>query len=112
MAKVSISRIAHSAQGWVEHSGRGAPVQSGTSVQIRRFNGDIDTFNVGQGHTVASDGALLTSGRARWSCWDFSDGGPMPVKARAYRVVTTAGAIERNGVMFREWLNVRTEEMA
>ena len=90
--------------GWVDHSGNGYPLPNGTLVQARRFNGDVETFRIGDAKTVARDGTEIPASRARWSAWDYFDGGPMPVKFRSYRVLSTPEVFERNTAMFREWL--------
>lgn len=72
---------------WVEHDGRGRPVPPGTIVDIRHFNGDVThDFVVGGATTFAPDGTVIELSRARWSGWEFHDGGPMGPKFRAYRV--------------------------
>lgn len=76
--------------GWQTHEGKGRPIPVGTLVDVRRFNGDVDRIIAGAGPTVAPDGTVIDSSRARWSGWDHFDGGPMAVKFRAYRVVNLA----------------------
>jgi hypothetical protein len=97
---------------WIDCAGSGAPKAAGTLVQIRRFNGDVATFHIGQGQVVAADGSVIPAGNGRWSCWNHADGGPMSVKAKAYRVIAEADALTRNAAMFNSWLNVREEELA
>ena len=58
---------------------------------------------------VDLDGSPLPRCRGRWSGWDWSDGGPMPPKFKAYRVNEQ---FARNAAMFVAWLDVREEEAA
>lgn len=93
-------------RGWVEHKGDGVPAPIGTPVEVRMFNGDVQTFVVG-GATFGLDGAAIERSRGRWNGWDHSDGGPMGPKFKAYRLLTSAAAEERNTALFRSWLKVR-----
>ncbi|PTD19897.1 hypothetical protein [Sphingomonas fennica] len=98
--------------GWVQHSGNGCPLPQGTLIDVRHFNGDVTRGVRVGGFTVDLDGSLISRSRGRWSGWDYSDGGPMAPKFKAYRVCVDGAAHERNAAMFRSWLNVRQEELA
>lgn len=97
--------------GWIEHDGTGRPVPLGTSVEVRMFNGDVQSFKAGAA-TFDLDGTPIDRSRGRWSGWDYSDGGPMAPKFRSYRILTDGSGRERATVLFRSWLNAREGELA
>lgn len=90
---------------WVEHHGRGRPCLVGMQIDVRHFNGDVSTFAAGDGTTFHLDGSRIEAIRARWSGWDYHDGGPMGPKFKAWRPHVTAE--QRNAEMFQSWLDVR-----
>lgn len=90
---------------WITHTGQGRPVPVGTTLDILHFNGDVTHgFIAGSGVTFDIDGAVIDKSRARWSGWDFHDGGPMGPKFKAYRLLVPDDQRERNAAMFRSWL--------
>jgi hypothetical protein len=98
---------------WISHSGNGRPVPLGTKLDILHFNGDVTRgFVAGSGMTFDVDGAVIAPSRARWSGWDYHDGGPMAPKFKAYRLFVNNERRERNATMFRSWLKVRQKEHA
>lgn len=98
--------------GWTHHDGAGRPVPLGTPVEVRMFNGDVQSFRAGSA-TFDLDGTPIDRSRsAGWSGWDYSDGGPMAPKFRSYRIITDDAARERNTATFRSWLGIRQKEIA
>ena len=72
---------------WIKHHGRGCPLPKGTLIEVRHFNGEVSSGVRVGGICVARDGSPLPQSCARWSGWDYSDGGPMAPKFREYRVI-------------------------
>lgn len=98
--------------GWVQHNGQGRPVPAGTPVEVEMFNGVRRQITAGSG-THDIDGTPIPDWRsAGWSAWDYSDGGPMEPKFKAYRVLLLDSRKERDAALFQSWLNVPHVETA
>ncbi len=96
---------------WIKHTGDGCPVPVGTLIETKRFNGDVIQHRACQGPVLGDDGKPIAQPGARFSAWDFTDGGPMPPKVKAYRILVFDTARERNTAMFRSWLRVTAEPL-
>ena len=99
-----------STSAWIIHHGNGCPLPKGTLIDVRLHNGEVLQRIAVGGVTVGLDGSIISRSRGRWNAWDYSDGGPMAPKFKAYRICEDAKA--RNAAMFASWLDIRELEVA